>query len=305
MRRGIGKYIGGLALGAFFAFGAAAPAHAGGPECKTYNQAGSVSIALTANCTISGNVISTGGGVSVTGPYTFAVTGKITSGGGQDVYLNPNSINVTGVITSAGNVTATAANGDVTLGGAVTSAAGDYVYLWGNNITTKAVTAGGYLQATANGSGNTLAFNGAVKATNSYILLFGPTITASSTVSAGSYLQATATEKSIKLTGTVSSGTFNSQGGVVYLYAQTDVTTGAVDLVSTNAVANNAGFLDIHAWQGGGTVPLFTIGGSGLTNAINGTITMSTANGGGSDTFYGHGGVNVWNGVSGSAGASR
>ena len=173
LRLGIGKYLGGLALAAMFALGAAQEAHAGGPECKAYNQAGAVNIALTQDCTISGNVISTGGGVTVTGAYNFTVTGKITSGGGQDIYVNPKSVNVTGVITSAGNVTVNASAGDVTLGNTVTSAASDYVYLWGNNITTKAITAGGYIQATANGNGNTLAFNGAVKSTNSYILLFG------------------------------------------------------------------------------------------------------------------------------------
>ena len=89
---------------------------------------------------------------------------------------------------------------------------------------------------------------------------------------------------------------------MVYLYAQTDVTTGAVNLDSANAAANNAGILDIHAWQGGGSVPVFTIGGSGLTNAVNGTITMSTANGGGTDPDFAYGGVNVWNGVPGSTG---
>jgi len=307
MRLGIGKYIGGLALAAMFAFGAAPKAHAQ-TTCSAYTGSSSIYISLSANCSISGNLESTGGSVTVIGNgYTFSVSGTTKSASGSDVSISGTGNTSTGAITSGGNVTVSPSNGNITFTGAVTSAAGDFVYLNGNQVTTKAITAGSYINATAAGSGNSLAFNGAIAATNQYILLYAPSITASSTVSAGSYLQATAATTSIDLTGKVSSGTYNSQGGNILMYAQTNVTTGAVDLVSTDAASAEAGTLDIHAWQGGGTVPVFTIGGSGLTNGVNGTITMSTASGGGTnanDPLW-HGGVNIWNGIPGSTGGIK
>jgi hypothetical protein len=145
-------------------------------------------------------------------------------------------------------------------------------------------------------------FTGAVTSSQSYILLQGDNISSTKSLSAGSYIQATDTiVQTINIEGTVKSGTYNEQGGIILLWAQGNIATGAITLVSTNAMANEAGALDIKANEGGGNA-LFTINGTGQTNGINGAVTMSTTNGGGTDDNFFSGGLYITNGTSSSTG---
>ena len=136
----------------------------------------------------------------------------------------------------------------------------------GGSVTTTALSSAGTVNVGANPTGTTgdVKITGAVTASNGYVQ-----------VRAGGL---------IKITGAVKA----TVGGNILLIAQSTLRTGAV----TGAPGFN---VDLKANQGSGNNSLFTIGGSGQANGVNGKIT-GKASGSLGDVVY------VTNGATGSTG---
>jgi hypothetical protein len=276
----IRNWIYGLALGLFtltLANTAQAQALCGGGSISNT----SIFINQSGACTISGNVTATSGAVTIEVTGNIDITGTVSANGG--------------------NVYITTTSGTVTIGGATTSTG--QVYIFGpSGLTTAAITSSDYMFLET--SSGTSSFSGELTSTNNYIYLQSPNIvsTAAASLSAGAYIQVTdGGVQTINLKGTVASGTYNQQGGTILLFAQGNIATGAITLSSLNAAANQAGSLDIKANQGGGNA-LFTIGGTGQTNGVNGPITMKTGLGGGTQNNFFTGGLFITNGSLSSTG---
>lgn len=138
------------------------------------------------------------------------------------------------------------------------------------SLTTSSITAGGFINIAESGGTETL---GALVANgpgepSSYVAINGDSITGT-TITSPSYLQVVANTGSISL-GNITTNTTNL-GGDILVVAQTSVKLGTVNSSSNG---NYVGWLDIKAYQGGGTPAAFVIGGSG-SNSIAGVVQHS------------------------------
>jgi hypothetical protein len=91
------------------------------------------------------------------------------------------------------------------------------------------------------------------------------------TLSAGTYIRVQSTVGSLNYSGSITANTVSTVSNVIALYSQTTLATGSI-----SNPPQAGGYVDIWANLGGGS-SLFTIGGTGNSNGINGTISTNGA----------------------------
>lgn len=228
----------------------------------------------------------------------------------QPAYAADYSGDCAGVPASiSGNATITD-SGACTISHPVT-ATGYITILASSTITTDALTAGTYLELNAGGDVTT----GALTATagNLYVHSDAKIELASVTTSSWGFiwLDADSDIKTRSLTTSAASGYVhvNSTNGkieadditapaaTIWLEADKEIATGTLK----TSAGDQTGAIQIDANKGGDS-SLFTIGGSGHTNGINGTVDTTSSLGGGTQDNFIHGGLRVTNGTDGSTG---
>lgn len=213
---------------------------------------GSVSSQSGVTASSGNSDINVGGAIYVEGAVQLtANNGKINAqtitANFQPVTLSSSGTLTTGAVNApSADVTATSTNGDIDVTGDINAQGAVKLTAANGKIAAQAINSGGNL-----------------------VSLNADSIQGTS-VSAGAYVYAKSTTGSIKFSGDVTANT-SGVGFGIQLYAQGDLSAGNLSEAGTNG-----GFVDIWSNMGGASSP-FTIGGSGNTNGINGTITATGA----------------------------
>jgi hypothetical protein len=194
------------------------------------NFTGSINETYTGgDCNISGP-LTLSGGISITTTNGAISTTNMTANGGA-INLQPSTYLAAGMLQSSANDFVVAGT-TVNVNGAIASAG--QVYLNGpSGVTVSgAVTASTYIDNRA-ANGN-VSYSAALTS-GSYMFLQGLNITSTSTMKAGTYIQATSSIQTLNIKGTITTGTTNSGvGGSLDLEtSQTIVLQGAVTAGTT------------------------------------------------------------------------
>lgn len=233
------------------------------------------------------------------GISAFNGTGNVTINNTGACSL-PNALTATGYIhiTSSGAITAVDLN-----------AGGTLVINGSNSIEVGALTSGDYLDVRGDGDVTTDELNAESVI---FIRSTAKLETADVTSGANSYidLQADNDIKTEKLTsgnngyihinstgGKIDSKDITAPAATIWLEADKEIAAGSLK----TSAGDQTGAIQIDANKGGDS-SLFTIGGSGHTNGINGTVDTTSSLGGGTLDNFIHGGLRVTNGTSGSSG---
>jgi hypothetical protein len=138
--------------------------------------------------------------------------------------------------------------------------------------------------------------SGFVEAYTGFVDIEADNVEIDSNIFSAQYVSVIADDDSIDVEGYITANSADG-GGNVLLQAQNDIGTGAIYGGSdTTATA-----VEIDANLAGGN-DLFTVGGDGETNGVNGTINAGNNTGGGTATDAISGGVFITNGTAGSTG---
>jgi filamentous hemagglutinin len=263
----------------------------------------SVSISESGGTTTLAGVASGSGAVNVSSDGTLSM-GSVSSQNSVTASSGSGDINVSGAIYVEGGVQLTANNGKIN-SQAITANFQDITLSSSGTLTFGAVSSTADLTATSTNGDidvtDAVSVNGAVKLTAANGKIDAQAITSGgnlislnaesiqgTSLTAGAYVYAKSTTGSINFSGNVTSNT-TGDGYGLQLYAQSDLAAGSLSNAGTNG-----GWIDIWSNLGGASSP-FTIGGSGSTNGINGTI---TATGGSSNSTL----VLIQNGTASSTG---
>ncbi len=295
---------------------------------------GTVTISNTGTCTLNQAVTATGA-VSITSSGSVSTASAI-SGSSVSINATSGAISATAITSTSGALSLTTTNGAISAdtlnasNGALTVNSGTSLTFTNvvqstnglvdlkavNNIQTKKVTAGYGLKIEST-TGKIIADGGAatndaLKANNGKLEIISKdllTITGITTsingdmeltadkdlmadaISSGYGLKVTSTNGKINITAKVDSNTSNF-GGNILLTAKNNIATGDINTHGSTSY----GGVEINA-NTGGTSVLFTIGGSGEPNGVNGSINTSNTTAGGTDPNFIRGGVFITNGT--------
>lgn len=298
----------------------------------TVNATGEISINAGSNIDIVG--LTAGNGVTIDGSGDLSAGDDIMTSSGA-VSISANSIDIEGVTASSEiDITSEA---DMTLGDDVSANNGPLTIEAGTTADTQGLYAGGDLNVDTNSTfnstdivtyagssgniylypGDTTMIDGNVQADNSttiqpddanvtitgfvegytgFVDIEAQDIEIDENIESAQYVSVIADDDSIEIDGYISANTADG-GGNVLLQAQNDIQTGTIYGSSdTTATA-----VEIDANLAGGN-SLFTIGGDGESNGVNGSIFAGNNTGGGTAVDSISGGVFITNGTSDSTG---
>lgn len=275
---------------------------------------------ITDTACVFANDVSASGHISVTA--TSIVATNLTASNGAITLTSSNGPISTGIVSAAygpSSITSSGASGTITTQN-VTVSNGEMVItssgaITTDNITTtngqlKLQTTGGAINTkvlTANNayidldSSDLIKVVGTTTSTNYDVTFKAVKDIQADAISSGRNIKITSTTDKINLTSTVDSNVGDISGGNILLTATKSIATGAI---STHG-NTKTGAVEINAYKDANATAVFTVGSTGKTNGVNGTINTSSVSGGGTNPSFITGGVFITNGNAGSTGGIK